>query len=106
MRPIKALGFEDYLPNDAPNDFLDLKMAKPVPEGQDILVAVRAIAINTVDTKVRANRGLPAKVENDLRVIYYDASGVVEALGSDATLFKMGDAVWYAGDITRSGCNA
>lgn len=103
---MKAVGFEEYLPIDALNSFIDLEMAKPVPAGQDILVAVKAIAINPVDTKVRANRGVPAKVENGPRVIGYDASGVIEAVGPDATLFKVGDAVWYAGDITRSGSNA
>jgi NADPH2:quinone reductase len=35
-----------------------------------------------------------------------DASGVVEAIGDGVTLFKAGDAVWYAGDITRLGCNS
>jgi len=103
---MKAVGFEEYLPIDAPNAFLDLELAKPVPEGQDILVAVKAIAINPVDTKVRTNRGVPAKVEDGPRVIGYDASGVVEAVGPDARLFNVGDTVWYAGDITRSGCNA
>jgi NADPH:quinone reductase len=46
------------------------------------------------------------KVESPARIIGYDASGVVEAVGPDATLFKPGDAVYYAGDITRSGTNA
>ena len=103
---MKAAGLEEYLPIDAPNSFLDLEMAKPVPAGQHILVAVKAIAINPFDTKVRANRGVPAKVENGPRVIGYDASGVVEAVGPDVALFKVSDDVWYADDITRSGCNA
>jgi zinc-binding alcohol dehydrogenase family protein len=39
-------------------------------------------------------------------VIGYDASGIVEAVGPDATLFRPGDAVFYAGVLTRPGSNA
>ena len=73
-----------------------------MPEGRDILVAVKAISINPVDVKVRAPKD---KVEAAPRVIGYDAAGVVEAVGPAATLFKPGDAVYYAGDLTRSGTN-
>jgi NADPH:quinone reductase and related Zn-dependent oxidoreductases len=31
---------------------------------------------------------------------------VVEAVGENVTLFKPGDEVYYAGDVTRSGTNA
>ncbi|MEP6201429.1 MAG: zinc-binding alcohol dehydrogenase family protein, partial [Marinomonas sp.] len=85
------------------NAFLDLEIDKPAPKGHDILVAVKAVAINPVDTKVRAPKD---KVEDQARIIGYDASGVVEAVGSKVTLFKPGDEVYYAGDITRSGTNA
>jgi zinc-binding alcohol dehydrogenase family protein len=71
--------------------------------GHDILVAVKAVAVNPVDTKVR---GPKEKVEETPRIIGYDASGVVEAVGPDVTLFKPGEEVYYAGDITRSGTNA
>ncbi len=83
--------------------FLDLEVDKPAPKGHDILVAVKAVAINPVDTKVRAPKD---KVEDQARIIGYDASGVVEAVGAEVTLFKPGDEVYYAGDITRSGTNA
>ncbi len=100
---MKAVGFTHYLPIQDTNAFLDLEIEKPTPQGRDILVAIKAIAVNPVDTKVRAPKD---KVESPARIIGYDASGVVEAVGPDATLFKPGDAVYYAGDITRSGTNA
>ena len=100
---MKAVGFTHYLPIENESAFLDLNVEKPLPEGRDILVNVKAVAINPVDTKVRAPKD---KVEETPRIIGYDASGVVEAVGPDVTLFKPGDEVYYAGDITRSGTNA
>lgn len=100
---MKAVGFTHYLPIKDANSFLDVEIDKPTPTGHDILVAVKAIAVNPVDTKVRKSQ--PDKVEETPRVIGYDASGIVEAIGSEVTLFKVGDEVYYAGDITRSGTN-
>ena len=100
---MKAVGFTHYLPIENESAFLDLNVEKPQPEGRDILVNVKAVAVNPVDTKVRAPKD---KVEETPRIIGYDASGVVEAIGPDVTLFKPGDEVYYAGDITRSGTNA
>lgn len=100
---MKAVGFTHYLPVENTNAFLDLNIEKPTPTGRDILVNVKAVAINPVDTKVRAPKD---KTENPARIIGYDASGIVDAVGPDVTLFKPGDEVYYAGDITRSGSNA
>jgi NADPH:quinone reductase len=99
---MKAVGFTRYLPVSDPEAFLDVELPKPVPAGHDILVAVKAVAINPVDVKVRRPKD---QVEKAPRVIGYDAAGVVEAVGPDVTLFKVGDEVYYAGDITRSGTN-
>lgn len=104
---MKAVGFKRYLPVEDPECFIDFDAPQPAPEGRDILVAVKAVAVNPVDTKVRRGlRGDPDAVEDPPKVIGWDASGIVEAVGSDATLFKPGDRVWYAGSIARSGSNA
>ncbi|WP_417432268.1 zinc-binding alcohol dehydrogenase family protein [Kiloniella sp.] len=100
---MKAVALTQYLPIEDPNSFFDTELEKPTPTGKDILVAVKAVAVNPVDTKVRAPKDI---IEETPRVIGYDASGVVEAVGEDVTLFKVGDEVYYAGDITRSGTNA
>ena len=99
---MKAVALTHYLPIENPSAFLDVSLETPIPQGHDILVGVKAVAVNPVDTKVRAPKDT---VEPSPRVIGYDASGIVEAVGSDVTLFKVGDAVYYAGDITRSGTN-
>tara|TARA_R110002072_G_scaffold194662_1_gene352047 strand:+ start:2279 stop:3289 length:1011 start_codon:yes stop_codon:yes gene_type:complete len=100
---MKAVALTHYLPIDNPDSFLDVEMPTPVPTGQDILVAVKAISVNPVDFKIRAPKD---GVENPPRVLGWDASGVVEAVGPDVTLFSPGAEVYYAGDITRPGTNA
>lgn len=100
---MKAVALTHYLPVEDPNAFLDVELPKPTASGRDLLVAVKAVSINPVDTKVRSPKD---KVEETPRVLGWDASGIVEAVGPDVTFFKPGDEVYYAGDITRSGSNA
>lgn len=100
---MKAVALTRYLPVDNPDAFLDVVLPRPEAAGRDLLVAVKAVSINPVDTKVRAPKDT---VEDTPRVLGWDASGIVEAVGPDVTLFQPGDAVYYAGDITRSGSNA
>lgn len=103
---MKAVALTHHLPISDPDAFHDVDLPKPQPGGHDILVAVKAIAVNPVDTKIRGGRGKSGPVENSPLVIGWDASGFVEAVGDQVTLFKPGDEVWYAGDITRPGCNS
>ncbi|MDR5813594.1 MULTISPECIES: zinc-binding alcohol dehydrogenase family protein [unclassified Caballeronia] len=100
---MKAIGFTRYLPISDPQALVDIELEQPVPTGRDLLVKVEAIAVNPVDTKVRAPKD---KVESAPRVLGWDAAGVVAAVGPEATLFKVGDPVYYAGDITRPGANS
>jgi len=100
---MKAVALTHYLPVTDPNVFLDVDLPKPTASGRDLLVSVKAVSVNPVDTKVRAPK---EQVEETPRVLGWDASGVVEAVGPDVTLFNVGDEVYYAGDITRSGSNA
>jgi zinc-binding alcohol dehydrogenase family protein len=67
------------------------------------VVEVKAVSVNPVDTKVRM-RALPERGE--AKVLGFDAAGIVRAVGPDATLFKPGDEVFYAGSIVRPGTNA
>lgn len=77
--------------------------ATPEPGPHDLLVNIKAIAVNPVDTKIR---GRVAATEDSPKILGWDAVGVVAAVGSEVSLFKPGDRVWYAGDVTRPGCNA
>jgi len=79
---------------------VDLELPRPTPAGRDLLVKVEAVSVNPVDTKQRkAGSATP-------RVLGWDAAGTVAAVGSEATLFKPGDEVYYAGDVTRPGCDS
>ena len=100
---MKAVGFKAPSPIAAPDSLIDLDLPKPAPSGRDLLVAVRAVSVNPVDTKIRAGRQPAA---GQAEVIGWDAAGVVEAVGPEVTLFKVGDPVWYAGAIDRPGSNA
>ncbi|HLZ62367.1 MAG TPA: zinc-binding alcohol dehydrogenase family protein [Ktedonosporobacter sp.] len=100
---MKAIGLYRYLPIDEPESLIDLEVEKPAPTGHDLLVNVKAISVNPVDVKRRAPK---AQTEKMARILGWDAAGVVEAVGPECTLFKPGDAVYYAGDITRPGSNS
>ncbi|WP_421218719.1 zinc-binding alcohol dehydrogenase family protein [Aeromonas jandaei] len=100
---MKAIALTQYLPSDHPDCFITAELPDPTPGPRDLLVRVNATSINPVDTKVRAPK---AKVENSPRVLGWDAVGEVIATGSEVTLFKAGDRVWYAGDISRPGSNS
>jgi len=100
---MKAVGYKKSLPIDAADALIDFETAKPEPKGRDILVAVKAISANPVDYKVR-KRAEPAAGET--KILGFDASGIVDAVGADVSLFKPGDEVWYAGSIQRQGTNS
>ena len=99
---MKAVGLYKSLPIDHPEALLDVDVPKPTPGERDLLVAIKAIAVNPVDYKVRSR----SVTEATLRILGWDATGIVDAVGPRVTLFKPGDSVYYAGDITRPGCNA
>ncbi|MGF7051621.1 zinc-binding alcohol dehydrogenase family protein [Bosea sp. OAE752] len=100
---MRAVGYRQSLPITAEDSLIDLDLPKPTAGARDLLVAVKAISVNPVDTKVRM-RSQPAAGES--AVLGWDAAGIVEAVGSEVTGFKPGDAVFYAGAINRPGSNA
>lgn len=101
---MKAVALNRYLPIDDPQALVDVDLLKPVPGPRDLLVHVEAISVNPVDTKVR--RSKLGQAEPEPRVLGWDAAGVVKAIGSQVSLFRPGDHVYYAGSITRPGTNS
>ncbi|MFV1466470.1 zinc-binding alcohol dehydrogenase family protein [Idiomarina sp. HB] len=99
---MRAVGYKKSLPVEDSNSLLDITVDDPKPEENDLLVKVKAIAVNPVDTKIRM-RMAP---ESGHKIIGWDAVGEVISMGNKVTGFEPGDRVWYAGDLTRPGCNA
>lgn len=100
---MKAIGFTACHPVEHPEAFLDLDIPAPgEPAGHDMLVAVRAMSVNPVDTKRRRSE----EPKDGPRILGFDAAGVVRAVGPLCTLFQPGDEVFYAGVVNRAGSNA
>ena len=100
---MKAIGYRQNLPVDQPLALEDLELPAPTPGSRDLLVRVKAVSVNPVDTKVRRNSAPPA---GEAKVLGWDAVGVVEAAGPDVQGLRVGDRVFYAGSITRPGANS
>jgi len=100
---MRAVVYRACLPVTDPDCLIDAELPEPVAGGRDLLVRVHAVSVNPVDTKVRRNVAPPP---GEVRVLGYDAAGVVEAVGPQVTLFRPGDEVWYAGSRARAGTNS
>lgn len=101
---MRAVGYKKSLPITDTESLLDVEIADPVAGGRDLLVEIRAVSVNPVDTKIR--RRSEPEPGTEYKVLGYDAAGVVKAAGPDVTLFKPGDEVFYAGSIARQGTNS
>ena len=102
--PMKAIGARQFLPVTDPGCLVEFETEQPVPGPADLLVRVRAVAVNPVDTKIRASLG--EGPHETPRILGWDAAGTVEGMGTEVRGFAQGDEVFYAGDLTRPGCNA
>ncbi len=99
---MKAVGYKKNGPIDSNPGLEDIELDDPVPGPLDLLVEVKAISVNPVDTKIRSN----VAPESGYKVIGWDVSGVVKAIGSDVSRYKVGDEVFYAGALDRPGANS
>lgn len=100
---MKAVAYQQSLPIDAANALVDVELPAPVTGEHDLLVAVRAISVNPVDTKVR--RGV-TPAAGEWKVLGWDVAGEVVGVGAAVRGFALGDRVWYAGSIARPGGNS
>lgn len=100
---MKAVAYYQSLPAEHPEALQDVQLADPTPGPHDLLVEVRAISVNPVDTKIRLG---VAPDNGAAKVLGWDATGVVKAVGSEVSLFQPGDRVFYAGAIDRAGANS
>jgi NADPH2:quinone reductase len=100
---MRAVAYEKPQEIGSETALIDVDRPVPVASGHDILVEIKAVSVNPVDTKVRKSR---EAAPGGLVQLGYDAAGVVKAVGEAVTLFRPGDEVHYAGVINRDGTNA
>ncbi|MBB3608848.1 zinc-binding alcohol dehydrogenase family protein [Rhizobium sp. BK602] len=100
---MRAVAYKIPQPISAETSLVDIDLPIPDPKGRDLLIEIWAVSVNPVDVKVRAG---VAPADGEYKVLGWDAAGIVKAAGPEVTLFKPGDAVFYAGAIHRGGSNA
>lgn len=100
---MRAIGYREPGGIDRDDALLDIELPMPEATGRDLLVAVKAVSVNPVDTKIRKSTKPDG---DDPKVLGWDAAGIVHAAGPEASLFRPGDAVFYAGAIGRPGSNS
>jgi NADPH2:quinone reductase len=100
---MRAVGYHRSLPIDDADALIDLEIDRPAPSGRDLLVKVEAVSVNPVDAKTRARA---APEPGRVKILGWDAAGVVAEIGADCSLFRPGDKVWYAGSYLRQGANS
>lgn len=104
---MRAVVCERPLPADDPEAFADAELDAPVPGEHDLLVRVRAVSVNPIDTKMRMQRSRHAAGGAAApRVLGWDAAGEVVAAGAGVQGFRPGERVYYAGSVRRPGSNA
>ncbi|API52456.1 Zn-dependent oxidoreductase [Rhizobium leguminosarum] len=100
---MRAVAYKTPQPISAETSLIDVELPMPEAGGHDLLVEIKAVSVNPVDVKVRAHSAPPA---DELKVLGWDAAGIVKAIGPEVTLFRPGDEVFYSGVISRPGTNA
>ncbi|MBY5545580.1 zinc-binding alcohol dehydrogenase family protein [Rhizobium leguminosarum] len=100
---MRAVAYKTPQPISAETSLIDVELPMPEARRHDLLVEIKAVSVNPVDVKVRAHSAPPA---DEIKVLGWDAAGIVKAIGPDVTLFRPGDEVFYSGVISRPGTNA
>ena len=97
---MKAISFTQHaLPIDNPQALIDISLPRPTPGPRDLLVEVRAVSVNPVDTKVRVGT-----ITKEPIILGWDATGIVREVGAEVTLFQPGEwGLWAAGESIASG---
>eukprot|EP01135_Chromosphaera_perkinsii_P012187 Nk52_evm6s2612 gene=Nk52_evmTU6s2612 len=97
---MKAVYFDK---NGSHSDVLQVgELPKPSPGDRDLLVRVQAAGVNPVDYKQVLGAFVPLQ-EGKKGLVGFDCCGVVEAVGSKCSKFKVGQEVYFAGDLSREG---
>ena len=97
---MKAVALKKPLSIEEQNVFSDIELETPKPKEHDLLIEIKAVSINPVDSIMRM--AIP-KDNETWKILGHDAAGVVKAVGAKVQNFKVGDEVFYAGSNQRDG---
>jgi zinc-binding alcohol dehydrogenase family protein len=100
---MRAVAYQKSLPIENEAALVDIELPMPEPKERELLVEIRSVSVNPIDTKVRKRADADAGA---WKVLGWDGAGIVRATGPESKLFKAGDAVFYAGAIGRQGTNS
>ncbi|XP_063380853.1 zinc-type alcohol dehydrogenase-like protein SE_1777 [Cydia fagiglandana] len=104
-KTMKAVGLYKYLPIAETDSLLNLEVPIPTLRSTDVLVEVKATAVNPIDTKQRAPKPVPASQELP-RILGWDGAGIIAAKGENTKYLNVGDEVFFTADLRRNGSNA
>lgn len=100
---MKAIAYQTAGSLDRADALMDVELDTPAASGRDLLVKVKAVSVNPVDTKVRRRASAE---DGQWKVLGWDAAGEVVAIGEGVQDFVVGDQVYYAGALDRQGVNS
>ncbi|MDY7226268.1 zinc-binding alcohol dehydrogenase family protein [Hyalangium rubrum] len=102
---MKALGQKRFGGTEVLEEF---NLPIPEPQGTDLLIRVKAVGINPVDSLARQNtNGFGQLQKQEISLTGWDGAGIVEAVGPLADgRFRVGDEVFFAGNLARRGCQS
>ena len=103
MSQMKAVRLHDFGP---PDNLRYEDATKPTLGSADLLIRVHAAGVNPLDAKIRSGHAQSRFPVNLPVILGWDVSGIVEAVGSDQSDFRPGDAVFSRPDVNRPGCYA
>jgi NADPH:quinone reductase-like Zn-dependent oxidoreductase len=81
----------------------ELFLPTPSLQEDEVLIDIKAAAVNPVDWKIREGK-LQKAIPYDLPLILgWDVAGIVKAVGANVTKFKVGDEIYSRPDIEKHG---
>ena len=98
---MKAVVYKQY---GSPEVLQLMDVEKPMPKNNEILLSIKATAVNSGDIRLRkadpfAVRFLSGLIKPKINILGSVFSGEVESIGKDVTFFKVGDYVFGHTDM-------